>query len=179
MFVPLAPGAIPCLVVTVLGLILAAVASSPEAQPLTVLLQAAGVDEGHDVLVPGLGGVWAGVGVAVAGGPGEGMGGAPHTQMHNDGGPVEAVLLQLTVVHTRVTRLGPTDQNTSLCHHQLLSRLQLIQLRAVLSCLFVPGHGRMSGFGQALQVCAVTLCNHHHPLFCFHLQTGSLYDTLG
>lgn len=121
MFVPLAPVAVPCLVVTVLGLILVAVASSSEAQPLTVLLQAAGVDEGHDVLVPGLGGVWAGVGVAIAGGPGEGTGGAPHTQMHSDGGPVEAVLLQLTVVHTSVTRLGPTDQNTSLCHHQLLS----------------------------------------------------------
>lgn len=118
MFVPLAPGAVPCLAVGVLGLILVAVAvpALSEAQPLTVLLQAAGMDEG---LVPGLGGIWAGVGVVR--GPGKGTGGAPHTQTDGDGSPTEAMLFQLTVVHARVTRLGLTDQNTSLNHHQLLS----------------------------------------------------------
>ena len=122
---PLSSGPLPLLGVSVLAVLAigVTVAWTTVTERQAVLRHAAGVDQRHHILVPGLGGAWGRPRAGIGEGPGSGDAGrgAPDGQPHGDGGPVEAVLLQLTVVHARVTGLSSANQNASIHDHQQIT----------------------------------------------------------
>lgn len=50
------------------------------------------------------------------------------------------------------------------------AEFHLVEFGTVLASLLVPGNSSVSGARQTLQVGAVALGNHHHPLLRLHLQ---------
>lgn len=89
-------------------------------QGLAMRAQVSGVNEGHHILVPGLGSC-ALIGGTRQGGQDAIGGRAPDSNTDGDGGPVIAVLLHLTVVDAAVGELGAPNQDTPLYHHQLVT----------------------------------------------------------